>query len=95
MHPDQQRRIGQLEHPPCFATKQQWLLWCMHEAIRPVGSSSYCNDCRACFQQEMIRQRRCTFPTTSFVDNSNHQNEEPEIVGRRDPEARRKLRRGE
>lgn len=52
--------------PACFSSLQQYRNWkASAKRVRP-GDSHYCTDCTPQFQSDMIRQRRCGYPGTTF-----------------------------
>lgn len=67
MSASQLARLGQTEKPACFASEEQWLAWCIHEAARPVtNGASFCYDCTRRFQALMSSNNLCEQPLTTF-----------------------------
>lgn len=79
MSESQRARLGRADQPPCFATEEQWVAWCIHEACRPVANSGYCYDCTRRYQLSMADNNRCEHPLTTFIKVGNP----PDLVGRR------------
>ena len=52
--------------PLCFSSAAQYRIWkASAQRVKP-GDSKYCADCTSEYQSEMIRQRRCAYPGTTF-----------------------------
>lgn len=82
MSASQAARLGRRDKPPCFASEEQWLAWCIHEAQRPTPHSGYCYDCNAHYQRDMQHNSKCEYPLTIFRPVRNHHDE---LVGHRRP----------
>lgn len=57
--------------PRCFASRRQYELWLEAARAVPPGSSGYCTDCTAAYQQRMCRQGRCAYPDTTFASDGD------------------------
>jgi len=55
--------------PDCFPSRAKYLEW-VHSARMspPSGGHEYCEDCTFKYQSEMIKQGRCQYPGTTFVE---------------------------
>lgn len=73
--------------PRCFSSRRQFELWMAAARDSKPGSSAYCADCTAEYQRQMIRQRRCAYPATTFGLDS-----EGFVEGRRPVEQRIRLK---
>ena len=52
--------------PLCFSSAAQYRIWkASAQRVKP-GDSKYCADCTSEYQSDMIRQRRCAYPGTTF-----------------------------
>jgi hypothetical protein len=67
MSASQAARLGTRSKPACFASEQQWVSWCIHEAQRRVPSSGYCYDCTAAHKARMLHNNLCHHPLTFFI----------------------------
>lgn len=57
---------SELEVPLCFASEEQYRAWKKLCERADPGPSDFCADCTVEFQSERIRDRRCSFPGTTF-----------------------------
>lgn len=53
--------------PPCFDTRRQWEKYHTLAMISGSSSFNFCTDCTPEHRDQMIRERRCKFPGTTFV----------------------------
>lgn len=53
--------------PRCFQSPSQVKQWLGSARYAPAGSSSFCADCTARFQREMIAAGLCDHPDVFFV----------------------------
>jgi hypothetical protein len=52
--------------PLCFSSAAQYRIWkASAQRVKP-GDSKYCADCTSEYQSDMILQRRCAYPGTTF-----------------------------
>ena len=52
--------------PLCFSSAAQYRIWkAPAQRVKP-GDSKYCADCTSEYQSDMILQRRCAYPGTTF-----------------------------
>ena len=52
--------------PLCFSSAAQYRIWkASAQRVKP-GDSQYCADCTSEYQSDMILQRRCAYPGTTF-----------------------------
>ena len=52
--------------PLCFSSAAQYRIWkASAQRVKP-GDSKYCADCTSEYQSDMVRQRRCAYPGTTF-----------------------------
>jgi len=52
--------------PLCFSSAAQYRIWkASAQRVKP-GDSKYCADCTSEYQRDMILQRRCAYPGTTF-----------------------------
>ena len=50
----------------CFSSAAQYRIWkASAQRVKP-GDSKYCADCTSEYQSDMILQRRCAYPGTTF-----------------------------
>lgn len=57
--------------PMCFSSALQYRMWkASAQRVNP-GDSKYCADCTPEYQSEMIRQRRCAHPGTTFHETAD------------------------
>lgn len=65
--------------PRCFDSKEQYVAWvACARASHPKPGHSYCEDCTPKYQKQMIEERRCKFPGTTF-----HFTKDDGVYGRR------------
>jgi hypothetical protein len=67
--------------PKCFNSRVEWLGWrkfAMDNMGNDVTRNSFCADCTPEYQAQMIRERRCAYPGTTF-----EKDEDGFIYGRR------------
>lgn len=91
MPESQAKRLGRRDKPACFASEEQWITWCIHEAQRPVPNSGFCYDCQHAFKERMLQNDRCEYPLTIFKVVS--QSRDRDVVGQRDRPQRAPPRR--
>jgi len=55
--------------PACFDSKQQYILW-RDKAIEepPLGDNWICEDCTKKYQNRMVKEGRCCYPTRNLDD---------------------------
>ena len=52
--------------PLCFSSAAQYRIWKASAQRAKPGDSKYCADCTSEYQSDMILQRRCAYPGTTF-----------------------------
>lgn len=52
--------------PLCFTSQGQYLEWKKSARRESPGRTEYCADCTPDYQAQMIRERRCAYPGTTF-----------------------------
>ena len=52
--------------PLCFSSAAQYRIWKASAQRDNPGDSKYSADCPSEYQSDMIRQRRCAYPGTTF-----------------------------
>jgi hypothetical protein len=55
-----------MSFPKCFDSSQQFREWSQAAKRSDPGDSSFCTDCTAHYQMQMIDQERCFHPGTTF-----------------------------
>ncbi len=56
-------------YPPCFRSQEQYDSWCILASRKnSLSPLSYCTDCTAEYQAEMLLEQRCAHPETQFVE---------------------------
>jgi len=78
--------------PDCFPSRLEYLEW-VHTARMhpPAPGHEYCEDCTFEYQSQMIKQSRCQYPGTTFIDHGDGR--DFSIIGRRPKAVVWKLKR--
>lgn len=69
------------DRPHCFNSDEQFIEWVRLARSSHPGPGGYCTDCPPAYQARMIRERRCGYPGTLFVEVG--EGEDKCLVGRR------------
>jgi len=74
------------DYPACFDSGAEYGRWVqMARHSPPTPGHSYCEDCTIEYQTNMIKQGRCGFPSTLFINNVGVRSAEAihKLTGRR------------
>jgi len=63
------REVNQEQRPACFPSQADWDEYRKFARMEPPLQASYCQDCTARYQQEMLRQGRCAHPEVWFDEH--------------------------
>jgi hypothetical protein len=59
-----------IETPKCFNSHKEFQEWRKMCVMTKLNPEMFCRDCTRQYQKEMIKAKRCAFPETRFVVDS-------------------------